>query len=171
MNELEKIFLEDQALLQLAWKGFNKETVGLLSNKYLGEDWLVNFRTEAIKDGRLRYKIHFVQDKYGLPWFVCVKLEIIEVTSDVLNISVVYEYTDVEKNQIDIHGEGKNYFIGKTTREEVKKVAEKVIDEMSKKYNVVIDKSENPKIIMIHLLLRYLLIKDNEKMLEMKGEE
>ena len=33
MNELEKIFLEDQALLQLAWKGFNKETVGLLSNK------------------------------------------------------------------------------------------------------------------------------------------
>lgn len=171
MNELEKIFLEDQALLQLAWKGFNKETVGLLSNKYLGEDWSVNFRTEAIKDGRLRYKIHFVQNKYGSPWFVCVKLEIIEVTSDVLNISVVYEYTDVEKNQIDIHGEGINYFIGKTTREEVKKIVEKVIDEMSEKYNIVIDKTENPKMIIIHLLLRYLHKKDNEKMLEMKGEE
>lgn len=169
MNELEKIFLEDQALLQLAWKGFEKETIGLLNNQYLGEDWLVNFRTEAIKDGRLRYKIHFVQDKYGSPWFVCVKLEIIEVTSDVLNISVVYEYTDVEKNQIDIHGEGKNYFIGKTTREEVKKIVEKVIEEMVEKHGIVIDKSENPKMIIIHLLLRYLHKKDNEKMLGNEG--
>ena len=42
---------------------------------------------------------------------------------------------------------------------------------MSEKYNIVIDKTENPKMILIHLLLRYLLIKDNEKMLEMKGEE
>ena len=171
MNELEKIFLEDQALLQLACKGFKKETIGLLNNQYLGEDWLVNFRTEAIKDGRLRYKIHFIRKKFGSPWFVCIKLKIIDVASDVLNISVTYEHNDLEKNIIDIHGAGINYFIGKTTREEVKKVAEKVIDEMSEKYNIVIDKTENPKIIMIHLLLRYLLIKDNEKMLEMKGEE
>lgn len=171
MNELEKIFLEDQALLQLAWKGFSKETVGLLSNKYLGEDWLVNFRTETIKDGRLIYRTHFIRKKFGSSWFVCIKLKIIEVASDVLNISVTYEHNDLEKNTIDIHGAGINYFVGKTTREEVKKVAEKVIDEMSEKYNIVIDKTENPKIIMIHLLLRYLLIKDNEKMLEMKGEE
>lgn len=170
MNELEKIFLEDQALLQLAWKNF--ENVEQNPGYYKGDDWSVIFKPSKNLDGRIKSKTHFILNKVEMPWLLCLTLELIEIDeSNTINISLTYEYTDLENNRIDIHGAGLNYFTNNVDRKEVKEVIDNVMDEMAKKYDIKFNTAENPKMILIHLLLRYLHNKDNEKILEMKGEE
>ena len=46
---------------------------------------------------------------------------------------------------------------------EIKDMVFNVIDEMCNKYHIEIHKDENPKMVLIHILLRYLYTKDTVK--------
>lgn len=163
MNELEKIFLKDQALLKLVWKSFENLGTRCSSNHYTGDEWTVIFKSTEKRGMKCIHTVHFLLNKPDEPWVLALTLDISELSARFMNIAVTYEYTNLETHVSDTDGNGLVYFAGQTKTAEIQDMVFNVIDEMCNKYHIEIHKDENPKMVLIHILLRYLHTKDTVK--------